>query len=137
MGRKQDIRKAIEADSAEQHLALAAELEKLAELHVEMAELKEEQRAFADYVEFCELRNIIKAAVEIYENQGDTLRAEAIRRSIPVAPELLDYLKRTHDQQYFEEVILGTANIYEALLVYGPKWLEYDEADRIQPDSAA
>lgn len=137
MSKKQNIRKAIEADSAEQHLALAEELNKLAELHVEMAELKEEQRAFADYVEFCDLRSTIKAAADIYEGQGDMLRAEAIRRSIPVAPELLDYLKRTHDQQYFEEVILGTANIYEALLVYGPTWLEYVEADRIQPDNAA
>ncbi|SBW05663.1 hypothetical protein KL86DPRO_20527 [uncultured delta proteobacterium] len=134
MGKKKDIRKAVEADSAEQHMALAEELNKLAELHLEMAELKEEQQNLVVYKEFCDLRNIIKAAADVYEENGDMLRAEAIRRSVPIAPELLDYLKRTHDQQYFEEVILGQSNIYEALLVYGPKWLEYDESQRIRPE---
>ena len=134
MGKKNDIHKAVETDSAEQHMALAEELNKLAELHLEMAELKEEQQNLVVYKEFCDLRNIIKASADIYEENGDTLRAEAIRRSVPVAPELLDYLKRTHDQQYFEEVILGQSNIYEVLLVYGPKWLEYDESQRIRPE---
>ena len=134
MAKKNDIHRAVETDSAEQHMALAGELNKLAELHLEMAELKEEQQALSAYADFCELRNTIKDAADVYEENGDMLRAEAIRRSVPVAPELLDYLKRSHDRQYFEEIILGKANIYEALLIYGPNWLEYDENARIRPE---
>lgn len=122
-----------EGKTAEEHRALAEELSTLAEMHAEMAELKEEQSSFLLYKDFCDLRNEWKELAKIYEENGDQLRAKAISRSVPVAPELLDYLKRRNGRQYFEEIILGCANIYEALLVYGPAWLEFDEDAEVLP----
>ena len=45
-------------------------------------------------------------------------------------PEFLDFMKRQHGEQFFEEEILQKANIYEALLVYGPSWLEYEHSSK-------
>lgn len=134
MSKKKDIQRAVEADSVEQHKSLAEELNKLAELHAEMAELKEEQQTFMVYKEFCELKNELRGLADAYEEAGDTLRAAAIRRSVPPPPEFLDFMKRSHDQKYFEDVLLGQANLYEALLVYGPNWLDYDEGMRLRPE---
>ncbi|MCB6542103.1 hypothetical protein LI168_07780 [Desulfovibrio desulfuricans] len=122
-----------EGKTAEEHRALAEEPSTLAEMHTEMAELKEEQSTFLLYKDFCDMRNEWKELSKTYEESGDYLRAEAISSSIPVAPELLDYLKRRNGKQYFEEIILGSANIYEALLVYGPARLEFDENAEILP----
>lgn len=133
MGKKNDLNRAIEAESATQHMALAEELNKLAELHMELAELHEEQENLMHYKEFCEMKNELRDLSNVYEEAGDTLRMDAIRRSIPLPAEFLDYMKRRHDKQYFEEVILGKSNIFEALLVYGPQWLQYDENARLRP----
>ena len=114
----------VETQDAGEHEALV----ELAETNAELAELHEEQHVFAIYAEFCRVRTQWRGLASDYEEAGDMLRANAIRRSVPVPPEFLDYMKRSHDRRYFEDVILlGTANIYEALLVYGPEWLDYDE----------
>ena len=105
-----------EAQEAEEHESLT-----------KLAELQEEQQAFAIYAEFCRVRVQLRGLANVYEEAGDMLRANAIRRSVPAPPEFLDYMKCSHDRRYFEDVILGKANIYEALLVYGPDWLDYDE----------
>lgn len=108
---------------AEEHNALV----ELAEINAELAELHEEQQAFAMYAEFCRARTQWRGLADAYEEAGDMLRANAIRRSVPAPPEFLDFMKRSHDRRYFEDVMLGKSNIYEALLVYGPDWLDYEE----------
>ena len=113
----------VETQDVGEHEALV----ELAETNAELAELHEEQHVFAMYAEFCKVRTQLRGLANDYEEAGDMLRANAIRRSVPAPPEFLDYMKRSHDRRYFEDVILGTANIYEALLVYGSEWLDYDE----------
>ena len=130
MNKRKDLNIAMVEDSVRQPQPLTEDLQKLAELHTEMAELKEEQQSFLVYKEFCAMKQDLRGLADVYEETGDMLRAEAIRRSVPLPPEFLDFMKRQHDEQFFEEEILQKVNIYEALLVYGPKWLEYEHSSK-------